>query len=181
MRDSGYNRSENDWYIEPSWTVSALVQAERKIGKLFHGELLDPCCGGGNIPKTLASLGHPCKGSDLIDRGFGETLHYEDSLKINKPNTVVSNPPYYLAEDFVRNSLLHTNDRVCVLLRLAFLEGQKRKSLFENTPLARVWVSRKRVSMPPGGSSIKAAGGTIAYAWFVWEHGHKTTPSLGWI
>jgi hypothetical protein len=44
--------------------------------------------------------------------------------------------------------------------------------MFRETPLARVWVSSRRVSMPPGGTNIEAKGGSIAYAGFVWDHRH---------
>jgi len=53
--------------------------------------------------------------------------------------------------------------------------------LFRSTPLARVWVSSRRISMPPGGSNIKAQGGAIAYAWFVWEHGYKGKAEVDWL
>ena len=71
--------------------------------------------------------------------------------------------------------------KVAVLARLALLEGIKRRELFRSTPLARVWVSSRRVSMPPGGSDIEAKGGSIAYAWFVWDHAHTGSPVVGWL
>ena len=30
--------------------------------------------------------------------------------------------------------------------------------------------------MPPGGTDIKASGGSIAYAWFVWDHSYLERP-----
>jgi hypothetical protein len=67
------------------------------------------------------------------------------------------------------------------LARLALLEGIKRRQLLQTTPLARVWVSSRRVSMPPGGTDINAKDGAIAYAWFVWVHGHVGPPTIGWV
>jgi hypothetical protein len=57
----------------------------------------------------------------------------------------------------------------------------KRQLMFRETPLARVWVSRRRVSMPPGGTDIEAKGGSIAYAWFVWDHRHTGKITVDWL
>ena len=167
MRASGFERVESDWYIEPAWSVDGLVAAERP----FIGRVLDPCCGAGNIPTRLRAAGYDAGGSDLVDRGYGGA-HGIDFLSTYLPaDSYVMNPPYGLAREFIDRALELSKDRVCVLLRLAFLEGQVRSQWLATTPLARVWVSRRRISMPPGGSEVKAAGGTIAYAWFVWEKG----------
>lgn len=179
MRASGYERNADDWYVEPSWAVDALIAAERP----FVGDVLDPCCGGGNIPNRLRLAGVECLASDIICRNdfADQILPFDQAIPGMMPDSVVSNPPYNLAQEFVDCALTHTQDRVCVLLRLAFLEGQKRRAWFEATPLARVWVSSRRMSMPPGGSGVKAKGGTIAYAWFCWEKGHRGPAQIGFL
>ncbi|WP_215755075.1 hypothetical protein [Acetobacter sp. P5B1] len=179
MRASGYERHADDWYVEPAWCVDALVQVERP----FIGAVLDPCCGGGNIVTRLRANGVHAQGADIRDRADGQfsVMGYAQSLFDARPDSVVSNPPYGLAQDFVDSCLTTTTDRVCVLLRLAFLEGQKRREWLMRSSLARVWVCSKRVSMPPGGTDVAAKGGSIAYAWFVFERGYKGEPSLGWL
>ncbi|MFS8371253.1 hypothetical protein [Acetobacter indonesiensis] len=179
MRASGYERHADDWYVEPAWCVDALIQAERP----FIGAVLDPCCGGGNIVSRLRAGGVHAQGADIRDRADGQypVMGYAQSLFDTHPDSVVSNPPYGLAQDFIDSCLTTTKDRTCVLLRLAFLEGQKRREWLESSPLARVWVCSKRVSMPPGGTDVAAKGGSIAYAWFVFEHAHIGQPALGWL
>ncbi|MGF1275514.1 hypothetical protein [Acetobacter pasteurianus] len=180
VRASGYERHTDDWYVEPAWCVDALIQVERP----FIGEVLDPCCGGGNIGKCLTRAGVYTVNTDIVDRGGGPVdivADYHDAIGIVGPKSIVSNPPYGDAQDFVETALAGTRDRVCVLLRLAFLEGQKRREWFKSVPLARVWVSSKRISMPPGGSHVPAKGGSIAYAWFVFEHGYRGLPVIGWL
>ncbi|ANA12904.1 TRM11 family methyltransferase [Acetobacter oryzifermentans] len=179
MRNSGYERHADDWYVEPAWCVHALLMVERP----FVGTVLDPCCGGGNIVQALCSNEIEATGADIRDRADGTypVMGYAQSLLDVRPASVVSNPPYGVAEDFIMSCLALTKDRVCVLLRLAFLEGVKRREWFPHVPLARVWVSSKRISMPPGGTDIPAKGGAIAYAWFVFEHGHTGQPKLGWL
>ena len=69
-----------------------------------------------------------------------------------------------------------------MLCRLGWLEGKKRRTMFESTPLARVWVFSGRLHMQRARQAEKAdAGGMIAFAWFVWEHGYIGKPQLGWI
>ena len=176
MRASGYERASSDWYVEPAWIVDALIAAERQFG----GIVWDPCCGGGNIPRRFEAAGIHAAGSDVIDRA-GYPLHDFFGDNVLQAHSIVCNPPYDRACDFIDRALTLTRDRVCVLLRLAFLEGQARRTWFSTVPLARVWVSSRRVSMPPGGTDVPAKGGAIAYAWFVFEHGHTGPYVGGWV
>ena len=175
MRASGYARAANDWYVEDRRVVDALLDVETIAGLSW-----DPSCGGGNIPKAMHERGLSCLGSDIAYRGFGNA--YVDFFKTGyEANNIITNPPYGVIEPYIRRALEKTTGKVCILARLALLEGTKRQALFRETPLARVWVSSRRVSMPPGGTDIKAAGGTIAYAWFVWQHGHVGPATIGWL
>ncbi|MEW9274393.1 TRM11 family methyltransferase [Gluconobacter oxydans] len=179
MRASGYERHADDWYVEPAWAVDALLQAEQP----FNGLVSDPCCGSGNIPDRLEAHGVKAIGSDRVDRADGKYVvaDFRAALSMVAPASIVSNPPYGVAQAFVEEALGQTTDRVAVLLRLAFLEGVARGEWFKTVPLARVWVSSRRMSMPPGGSGVKAKNGTVAFAWFVFEHGHSGAPAIGWI
>lgn len=178
MRASGYERHADEWYVEPPWAVDALIAAERS----FIGTVLDPCCGGGNIVRRLEAANVNTYGADIKPRWVRAAVDtYQGSLAGYAPDSVVSNPPYDQAREFIDCALSHTRDRVCVLLRLAFLESIKRREWFKTVPLARVWVSSKRMSMPPGGSDVPAKGGAIAYAWFVFEHGYSGAPIIGFL
>jgi hypothetical protein len=143
MRASGYERVATDWYIEPAWTVDALLDAEP-----FPGQSWDPSCGAGNIPRAMQARGLECWGSDVADRGYGTVgLDFFDAT--DRADNIVSNPPYGVIEPYVLKALQVTSGKVAILARLALLEGIKRRALFQRTPLARVWVSSRRISMPP--------------------------------
>ena len=173
-----YDRHADDWYVEPSWAVEGLLALERP----FSGIVLDPCCGGGNIPRTLCAAGLDGVGSDLRDRGYAPATQapYASSIPFIRPDSIISNPPYREAQSFVECALEHTSDRVCCLLRLAFLETPKRAAWFRSSGLSRVLVSSRRISMPPGDSGATASGGKTAFAWFVWEHGRVGRPEVEW-
>lgn len=176
MRASGYARTDKDWYQEPSWLVDLLLDVEN-----FSGELCwDPACGAGNIPERVKARGMDCLATDIVDRGYDAgVVDFFQSL--NTATHIISNPPYGVIQAWVDECLERTTGKVAILARLAFLESQRRKPWFKSTPLARVWVCSRRPSMPPGGRGIKATGGSIPFAWFVWEHGHKGRAEVDWL
>ena len=77
---------------------------------------------------------------------------------------IITNPPFYLAEQFVRKSLSCAT-HVAMLLRLAFLETRKREALHEEFP-SDVYVLSRRPSFMSNGATD-----SCAYAWFVWGPG----------
>ena len=175
MKASGYDRWANDYYVEPKWAIDGLLDVEP-----IRGDSHDPCCGAGNIPRAMIERGLPCHASEIANRGYGTThTDFFSSPPLYCEN-IISNPPFNRMQDFVNRALTISSDKVIVLARLAFLESQSRYEWWHTVPLARVWISSRRMSMPPGGSGIKATGGTVAYAWFVFERGYTGKPVLGW-
>ena len=71
--------------------------------------------------------------------------------------------------------------------KLQALEGQKRATFLETTPLKTVYVFKKRQQPMRNGSEIdptngkKWASSTMAFAWFVWEKGYTGKPQIEWI
>jgi hypothetical protein len=152
-----------DFYPTPRWATYALIDNER-----FEGRIWEAACGDGTMARVLRESGRPVDASDLYDRGYGETG--VDFLKASRSvENVVTNPPYNSAEGFVEAGLRQTTQKLCLLLRLAFLEGaNRRRTIFTKTPPARVWVFSERITFYPAGAEVKGSG-TTAYAWFVWD------------
>ena len=170
------DRERDDFYPTPAEGTRALLAVEK-----FDGAIWEPACGEGDISRVLESAGYDVVSTDLIDRGYGEARR--DFLMEWRPlaPNIVTNPPFKHAEEFVRKALDLTTGKVAMLCRLAWLEGKQRRELFEGTPLARVWVFAGRLSMHRGKLGETGQGGMLAFAWFVWEHGHQGPPSLGWV
>lgn len=177
-RGSGYRRVDLDWYVEPVEATHALLDVER-----FEGQIYDPACGCGNILTALRERQYDAFGSDLIDRGSGEPAGIDFLRRFDRTyDNIVCNPPFSASLAFADQALQLTRHKVAFIQRLCWLEGQKRSAFMEKTPLARVWVFRRRICMPPGEKrDLPAKGGFIAYAWFVWESGYTGKPTLGWI
>lgn len=164
-----------DFYPTPEWATFALVDNER-----FEGRIWEPACGDGTMARVLRESNCPVEGSDLFDRGFGEIG--VDFLKSSRTvENIVTNPPYNSAEGFVEAGLRQTTGKLCLLLRLAFLEGANRqRTIFGKTPPARVWVFSERITFYPAGAVVKGTG-TTAYAWFVWDKQGDGRTELKWL
>ena len=171
---SSEGRPDHDFYPTPPEAVNALLEVE-----LFEGVVWEPACGDGAICKVLEANGFTVVATDLIDRGYGETPHDFLTSKLTCDN-IITNPPFTLAEDFIKLGLTRTTKKVAMLCKLQFLEGAKRKIMFESTPLKNVWVFSKRLSMTRNGEKMKNSG-MIAFSWFVWEHGYTGKPTIGWL
>jgi hypothetical protein len=172
---SGYAREGDDYYVEPEWLVHALIDKLK-----FPGGIHDPSCGSGTIPRVFNSRRIAASGSELRDRGYGET-GVDFLLDQRRRPNIVSNPPFGILLPWIDHALSVADGRVCVVARLAFLESQGRKQWFETRPIEWVLVSCRRASMPPGDSTLKAAGGKVPYAWFVFNAKWKKAPRLGWL
>lgn len=156
------NRPVGDFYRTPYYVTQELLQREQ-----FTGQVYDPACGDGAIVEVLRDYRINAAGND-IDRGFNF---------LETPGTytnIVTNPPFRFATQFLERALETTQFKVCFFVRLAFLEGQRRRPILESSPLRTVYVFSERVSF-----TDKA--GTMAFAWMVWEQGYDGLPAIKWI
>jgi len=169
-----------DNYSTPPVAVRALLRAETLPKKIW-----EPACGTGNIVGVLRDAGHHVYATDLHDWGCPDSRSGVDFLReICAPLgtiTIVTNPPFKIAQKFVAHAL-DLCPRVIVLLRLAFLETQRRGPLFDRGVLARVHVFRNRLPMMHRHNCTgRRASSGIAFAWFVFDHNHRGPPALDWI
>ena len=147
-------------YSTPDWVTETLVDSF--LIPLEDRPVWDPACGSFAIVNTLNKRGVTAFGSDI--------KYGSDFFKVDyDARTIITNPPFSLAEKFVHRALEFRDvSAVYMLLRLAFLEGQKRKeTLWKVCPPNYVAVLSRRVTMYPDGAERKGSG-TMAMAWFVW-------------
>jgi len=158
----------HDLYETPPCAVEALLKVETLPKRIW-----EPACGPGSISRVLTKHGHSVLSSDIVD--YGQHYTKRDFLACTEPTdrTIITNPPYLLAEKFVRRAL-QLSPQVYMLLRLAFLESQRRSDILENTGLIRIHVFRNRLPMMHrDGWTGKKASSALAFAWFVWERGYR--------
>jgi hypothetical protein len=170
------DREKDDFYPTPAPATRSLLARED-----FGPCVWEPACGDGAISEVLREAGLSVISTDLVDRGYGTPrIDFLMERQLLAPQ-IITNPPYKNAEAFVRKALDLGAEKVAMLLRLAWLEGLERKRLFESTPIARVHVASKRLSMQRAGTESGNGGGSmIAFAWFVWERSYVGRPTLDW-
>ena len=73
--------------------------------------------------------------------------------------------------------LVNDGNKVCMFLKVQFLEGKARRKLFNEHPPKTVWVSSGRLQC---GKNGVFQGSMVAYAWYVWEKGYKGDTIIKW-
>jgi hypothetical protein len=200
---SDRKRHPRDYYITPEGLASNALWEFRFDEELAYppDTILDAGCGNGVWAlEALSSLAFAYDEDtdypllDAIDievkiPDYRKHLFYnvyeEDFLTKDfskKYDMIIGNPPYSLAEEFVKKSfdILEDGAYVYFLLRLAFLEGIDRgKNFWSKYPLRKLYVCSRR----PSFFSVngKHTTDTLAYAMFLWKKGNEYEPKIGWL
>ena len=184
-------RVENDFYATNPKAVEMLLEAYP-----FKGySILEPCVGAGHIIQGIKNF--LCDDEailditalDIVDRGYPNTI-IQDFLKWNtkqKFDIIITNPPFSLAKEFVEKGLelLDEEGQMAMFLKIQFLEGEKRRELFQKFPPKYIYVFEKRMATWSNGQEFsidektgkkKKWATTMCHAWFIWEKGSTSEP-----
>ena len=135
-------RAQNDYYATDPKAIDALD----KLLPLNGLHIWECACGEGHLSKRMKELGAKVVSTDLYDRNYGTPgVDFLKQTRLLAP-IIVTNPPYKYAQEFVEKSLGLGADKVCMFLKLTFLEGQKRRSMFDTTPQDSGCVQQKNTS-----------------------------------
>jgi hypothetical protein len=192
-------RVDNDYYATHPDSTIALLEVEEIIYPA-----LEPACGEGHISKLLDET--KTDSFDLVYRGYGTgnkdflkmeptqsevigdlKLHSHKNSPLSRYNTIITNPPFNLFQDFLEKALGLSNKKVIFFGKLQALEGKKRGSFMQKYPPKIVYVFKSRQQPLRNGSNIdeltgkKMASSTMAFAWFVWEKGFTGDPIIKWL
>ncbi|MEM9584806.1 MAG: class I SAM-dependent methyltransferase [Pseudomonadota bacterium] len=172
----------NDLYETPDCATETLC---RELG--LPKKIWEPACGRGAIAKILLKHGHSVACTDLVDYGYGEA-GVDFLMEHDVPNgvrIVVTNPPFKLANEFVRHALSLV-PRCVMLLRLAYLEGAGRSDIIDGH-LSELLVGIERLPMMhrDGWYGPKKSNAAQPFAWFVFdrdlpENHQKTFRRVSW-
>lgn len=172
-----------DAYATPAEAVRALMAIE-----CLPKSIADPCVGTGAIVDVLAASGYSVFGSDVVNYGWKHTVvrdYLTEPFMMLNNTGIVTNPPFRLAEAFIRKAIADGAKFHAWLLRLQFLESVSRIALFRDHPPSRIWVSSRRLPMMHrAGWAGPIASSNVAYAWFVWDaraaNDDRQPPVIGW-
>jgi len=160
-----------DCYDTPPEAVHALLRVEHLPHRIW-----EPACGTGNIVGVLRAAGHEVIATDLNYRGCPISTARVDFLLPTTPplvcDAIVTNPPHSLAEQFVACAIERA-PLVIMLLRLAFLESERRSHILDHAHLARIHLFARRLPMMHrAGWTGPRASSAIPFAWFLWDAEH---------
>ena len=174
-------RVVNDYYATHPDSTLALLSVEEILYPA-----LEPACGEGHISKLLNG---EVTNTDLVQRGYADYVvdFLNNDFSDGQFRTVITNPPFNLFTEFVEEALRVSSSKVIMFGKLQALEGNKRATYLQITPLKYVYVFKSRQQPLRNGSDIdpqtnkKWASSTMAFAWFVWEKGYKGSPQIKWL
>lgn len=173
-------RENDDYYATEPKATELLLSLEK-----FSPNIWECACGGGHMAKVLKENGYEVKATDLIYRGYGEGNI--DFLKCIAPfaGDIITNPPYKYATEFIYKALelIPAGNKVAMFLKIQFLEGKKRKKLFEKYPPKTIYVSSSRLLCAKNAlfeEMIAGGGSAVAYAWYIWEKGYNGETVIKW-
>lgn len=122
-----------DYYPTPPWAARACAEVVLEIDPDAR-VVEEPACGEGHMAAPLAEYFPHVHASDIHDFGYGKVIDYlalgRSLFAPTDPNCLVdwtiTNPPFMLAEEFLRQALRFSRRGVALLCRLSFLEGENR-------------------------------------------------------
>ena len=176
-------RERDDYYATDPKAMDLLL-----IQEAFAPKVWECACGEGHLSKVLERAGYDVLSTDIVYRGYGYPASV-DFLSEREANSfdgdIITNPPYKYALEFIKQALkvIQPHHKIAMFLKLTFLEGQKRRKLFDSTPPRTVYVSSSRLICAKNGEFEKksAKESAVAYAWFVWEKGYSGDTVIKWI
>lgn len=177
--DSNHSEKERanlDYYATPPEMAIELIKLEPELNNIW-----EPACGEGHLAKVFEKKGILGKATDIVNRGYGEVQDFLICYD-TWDGDIITNPPYNQAQEFVEHALdlINEGNKVCMFLKLTFLEGKKRKRLFEKKCLKNVYISTSRVNCACNGEFNDKTSSAVAYAWFVFEKGYVGDPIIKW-
>ena len=179
MAGNGGVRRDHDFYATP--------QAETVINGLFSvmqpppGPVWEPACGTGDMSQAI-NMHRQTFNTDLHDRGFGvpdidfTTItrdlygyvlekHWDFDGNGVAPKSVITNPPFSLAEKFLETTMSLGFQYCALLLKTQWMNAKRRYPLFWKYPITGYFPLTYRLDFSGAGAP------TMDLAWHVWYRG----------
>lgn len=178
-KEKGHNPLDD--FPTPPWATRALLE---KV-LLFQPGMdkytcWEPACNRGAMSKVLEEYFREVWSTDVEDYGFGskhDFLNRDGIGGSHKPDWIITNPPFAMAEAFIQEANVWARKGVAMLVRTQFLEGKGRyERLFAVNPPTAIAQFSERVPMFQGRLDGKGSTAT-AYCWLIWDKrfGHEPT------
>lgn len=182
-------RVEDDYYATPPTATEKILN----VIDLGNDSILEPSAGEGHIVKVLQQRypHNEIVANDLVDRHSRLDIHINSGIDFLRyePNrkfgTIITNPPFKYAQQFVEKALTLANHYVIIFAKIQFLETVERQKLFLEHPPKYVCVHSRRVNPWRNGEELNENGkpwaSPMCFAWYVWEIGYTGETIVRWI
>ncbi len=148
---------QNDFVRTPLPVTEALLRYER-----FEGDILNPCCGDGNISEVLKKHNYNVISSDKIPYGYGKV---KDLFAIYQLyDNVIANPPFTQQQVVKKHLLALTKKKLALLWYVKNLGNEVETKTSKN--LKYVYVFNKRIEW------VETKLGWL-FGWYIWEMGYE--------
>ncbi len=158
-------RRKDDFYPTPPEATRALLPLIAHWPK----HVWEPACGDGAIARELECAGYVVEATDLVYRGFGRGD--VDFLKEQRAirRTVITNPPFKLAGEFIHHAYDLDVRYMALLLKMTFWNAASRLKAWRRFPPAAVHPLTWRLDFDGRGAP------TMDCMWCLWEPGAEAT------
>lgn len=179
-----HDRANYDFYATDPIAIDLLLNKCKELNIDIAPNIWECATGNGHLAKKLKKNGYNVLSSDIIERDY-KLDSIQNFLKFDgtTKRDIITNPPYKYAQEFVEKGMQTIeNGKLFLLLKLTFLEGQKRKEMFKKHPPKYVLVFSKRIQCAINGDEeVFKKSSASCYAWFIWEKGYSDKPIIDWI
>lgn len=154
-------REERDLYRTPTEAVLALLKAET-----FAPVVWEPACADGRIVHPFEAAGHRVIASDIYPLGVGKMVDFLAVPPRPFKGDIVTNPPFDLAEAFIRHALAFKPGKLALLLKATYWHAKNRLPVFDEIPPRSNYPLSWRLDFKDLGRP------TMECCWFVWDSTH---------
>ncbi len=185
------NAIKFEHYETPAWAIKSILDIE----PILTADVIDPCTGTGILAREALARGHSVYCIDIHDWGFDYPVSIDDYLTFEalypKSFSVLMNPPFSKATEFVEKALWDGAEKVLCFQRFSWWESARRRKFWEKNPPSKVYICGDRASCwrhdipqveregykdPITGK--KRGGTSTAHAWFIWDKKHSGPTQL---
>lgn len=153
----------DDYPTDPLWTEALLDRVE------FRGRILEPSAGSGQMVEVLERRGYKVKARDL-ERTGDDFLSWTGRWR----GSIITNPPYRHADEFLKIALGAASEQVAMLLPINGLGGKKRSAwLWHANPPALVLIVPRYMNVVDRTSQFY-------HVWCVWDPRYDGPTEFSW-
>jgi hypothetical protein len=183
LGNGAFERVSGDRYYTEAWVTEALLDRVR-----FRGTIWEPACGRGDMVEVLRRYGYRVVASDIAGAELGCGGARAADFLTTPPLctgefSIVTNPPYTLAEQFIRAALRLTRaggGMVAMIMRNEYDCAASRRDLFERRAFTTKLVLTRRPKWVDA-LAPHSASPRHNFAIYLWDHRHRGPARIAWL